>query len=107
MPKITFINADGVEHVVDVSEGLSLMDAAVQNMVPGIDADCGGQAACGTCHVFIDPACFDKVGPASSEHEQQMLSLTDNVQPSSRLSCQVRVTDDIDGLVVRIPLAQH
>lgn len=107
MTRITFITADGGEHAVDAGDGMSLMDAAVQNMVPGIDADCGGQAACGTCHVFIDPAWSARVGAADSDHEQQMLSLTDNVQPNSRLSCQVKISADLDGLIVRIPAAQH
>ena len=107
MPKITFINADGQQRVVSAGCGTSLMEAAVQNMVSGIDADCGGVAACGTCHVYIDPAWVAKVGPANEGHEAQMLTLTDNAAPNSRLSCQVQVTDELDGLVVRIPTAQH
>lgn len=107
MPKITFINTDGRQNVVQAACGVSLMEAAVQHMVPGIDADCGGVAACGTCHVYIDPAWVDQVGTAQEGHEAQMLSLTDNVAANSRLSCQVHVTDALDGLVVRIPTAQH
>ena len=102
MTKITFIEFDGSEHTVDAKNGLSLMEAAVKNLVPGIDADCGGACACATCHVYIDPDWQDKVGKAN-EMELSMLDFAEEVKDNSRLSCQVKVTDDIDGIVVRLP----
>jgi 2Fe-2S ferredoxin len=107
MPKITFITAGGTERVVEAASGQTVMEAAVQNLVEGIDADCGGVAACGTCHVYVDPAWVAKAGPAAPGIEKDMLLLTDNVQENSRLSCQIRIGDDLDGLVVRMPEAQH
>lgn len=107
MPKITYIAADGSEHIVDAEEGLSAMEAAVQNLVRGIDGDCGGVAACGTCHVYVDPAWFDKTGPAQADAEKHMLELSDNVQPNSRLACQIRIRAELDGLILRMPQGQH
>lgn len=107
MPKITFISADGSERTVDATSGTSAMEAALQHLVPGIDGDCGGAAACGTCHVYVDPAWTDKVGPAVPGIEQDMLLCTDGAQPNSRLSCQIKVSDELDGLVLRMPAAQH
>lgn len=107
MPKITFISADGQVHEVNAPEGLSVMEAAVQNLVPGIDADCGGQCACATCHVYVVDGWFDKVGPAQADNERQMLDLTDDRQDNSRLACQITVTAALDGLVVKTPFAQH
>ncbi len=83
------------------------MDAATQNLVPGIDADCGGAAACGTCHVYVDLAWTERAGTAIPGIEQDMLALTDNAEPSSRLACQIRMTHELDGLVLRIPANQH
>jgi 2Fe-2S ferredoxin len=107
MPKITFISANGIEKTVNAEVGVSAMDAAIQNLVPGIDADCGGAAACGTCHVYVDSAWTDKAGPPTPGIEKDMLSLTDNVLPSSRLSCQIRMTEALEGLVLHIPENQH
>jgi 2Fe-2S ferredoxin len=107
MPKITFVSADGAEHVVEVGSGISAMEAAVRNLVPGIDADCGGSAACGTCHVYVDETWLARTGPAQPGIEQDMLRLTDNVRANSRLSCQIRIGDDLDGLVLHMPEAQH
>lgn len=107
MPKITFISSDGSERVVDVESGLSIMEGAVQNLVRGIDGDCGGATACGTCHVNVDPAWVEKVGGPASDMEQQMLDLSDFKCPSSRLSCQIKATDALDGLVLRMPEGQH
>lgn len=107
MPKITFISADGAQHIVEVAEGTTAMDAATQNLVPGIDADCGGAAACGTCHVYVDPTWTERTGAATPGIEQDMLALTDNAQASSRLSCQIRMTPALDGLILRIPENQH
>jgi ferredoxin, 2Fe-2S len=107
MPKIIFITAGGVERVVEAPSGHSVMDAAVNNLVAGIDGDCGGVAACGTCHVYVDPAWMSKTGAITPGIEQEMLALTDNVQETSRLSCQIQVSDALDGLVLRMPEAQH
>ncbi len=107
MPKITFITSDGAERVVEGAVGMTVMDVALNNLVQGIDGDCGGAAACGTCHVYVDPAWVAKTGPATEGIEHDMLLLTDNVQENSRLSCQIRVSEELDGLVVRMPEAQH
>ena len=107
MPKIKFIGFDGSEYDVEATVGQAVMEAAVQHLVPGIDADCGGAAACGTCHVYVDPAWFAKAGQATPGIEQDMLQLTDNVQENSRLSCQVKMDETLNGLVVHIPQAQH
>ncbi|MGE3930778.1 MAG: 2Fe-2S iron-sulfur cluster-binding protein [Hyphomonadaceae bacterium] len=106
MPKITYIEHTGAEHVVDAANGQTVMEAAVKNAVPGIDADCGGACACATCHVYVDPAWTDKTGEASGM-EQSMLDFANDVEDTSRLSCQIKVTDALDGLVVRLPNSQH
>lgn len=106
MPRITYIEHDGETHEVEVKAGLSVMEGAIRNNVPGIDADCGGACACATCHVYVDEAWREKTGSASAM-EESMLDFADGVQPNSRLSCQIRVTDDLDGLVVRLPENQH
>jgi 2Fe-2S ferredoxin len=106
MPNITYIEHDGTEHTVDVRKGLSVMEGAIKNNVPGIDADCGGACACATCHVYVDEAWREKTGSASAM-EESMLDFAQNVEPNSRLSCQIRVTDDLDGLIVRLPEEQH
>ena len=106
MAKIKYIEWDGREHEVDVKNGLSVMEGAIKNNVPGIDADCGGACACATCHVYVDEAWTDKTGGASAM-EESMLDFADDVQPNSRLSCQIRVSDTLDGLVVRMPQSQH
>ena len=106
MAKITYIEHDGTEHVVDVKAGLSVMEGAVKNNIPGIDADCGGACACATCHVYVDPAWETKTGDKSAM-EESMLDFAENVEENSRLSCQIKVSDDLDGLVVRLPESQH
>jgi 2Fe-2S ferredoxin len=106
MPKVTFIEHSGKEHTVEVATGLSVMEAAVKNLVPGIDADCGGACACATCHVYVDPAFAAKI-PAKSDMEQTMLDFANEVTDDSRLSCQIKVTAELDGLVVRLPVSQH
>ena len=106
MPKITYIEHDGTEHTVEVKKGLSVMEGAIRNNVPGIDADCGGACACATCHVYVDEAWLGKTG-STSAMEDSMLDFAENVEPNSRLSCQIRVTDDLDGLIVRLPESQH
>jgi 2Fe-2S ferredoxin len=106
MAKITYIEFDGSEHVADVKPGLSVMEGAIRNNVPGIDADCGGACACATCHVYVDEA-FQEAAGKPSAMEESMLDFAENVQPNSRLSCQIRVSDALDGLVVRLPESQH
>ena len=102
MPKITYIEHNGTEHEIDVPNGLSVMEGAVRNLVPGIDADCGGACACATCHVYVDPSWADKTG-TREPMEESMLDFADDVQETSRLSCQIKVNDELDGLVVRMP----
>jgi 2Fe-2S ferredoxin len=106
MPKITYVEFNGKEHPIEVKAGLTVMEGAVKHNVPGIDADCGGACACATCHVYIDPAWTDKVGSPSAM-EESMLDFAENVQTNSRLSCQIKVSDALDGLVVRMPESQH
>ena len=106
MAKVTYIEHDGREHVVEVKNGLSVMEGAIRNNVPGIDADCGGACACATCHVYVDEAWRDKTGEPSAM-EESMLDFAEEVQPNSRLSCQIRISDALDGLVVRLPENQH
>ena len=106
MAKITYIEFNGAEHVVDVKNGLSVMEGAVKNNIPGIDADCGGACACATCHVYVDQAWLDKTG-SQSAMEESMLDFAENVEPNSRLSCQIKVTKALDGFVVRMPKSQH
>jgi len=105
MAKITYIEQDGSEHVVDVKSGLSVMQGAVNNNIRGIIAECGGACACATCHVYVDEAWREKTGTASVM-EQSMLDFSENVEPNSRLSCQIKVSDDLDGLIVRMPEGQ-
>ena len=102
MPKITYIEHNGTEHTLDVAKGLSVMEGAVRNLVPGIDADCGGACACATCHVYVDPDWFGKTG-SREPMEESMLDFADDVRETSRLSCQIKVTDELDGLIVRMP----
>ena len=108
MAKITFIEHNGTPHTVEIAIGKTVMEAAVDNNVRGIDADCGGECACATCHVYIEPAWLAKVGlAADGSQEASMLSFAAVTQPDSRLSCQITVTADLDGLVVRMPEGQH
>ena len=106
MAKITYIDVKGTERTIEVANGLSVMEAAVKQNIPGIDADCGGACACATCHVYVDEAWREKAG-APSAMEESMLDFAENVEPNSRLSCQIKVTDDLDGLIVRTPASQH
>ncbi|MBV1873866.1 MAG: 2Fe-2S iron-sulfur cluster binding domain-containing protein [Gammaproteobacteria bacterium] len=106
MIKITLIEYDGDEHVLDVESGLSVMNAAVDNLIPGIDADCGGECNCATCHVYVDETWMPKVGPAS-DAEEAMIGLNPDRRETSRLSCQIKLTEELDGLVVRMPEFQY
>lgn len=105
MAKITYIEHNGTEHQVEVPNGLTVKDGAVNNMIPGILAECGGNCACATCHVYIDSAWTDRVG-APSDMEADMLDFAKDPQENSRLSCQIPVTVELDGLVVRMPESQ-
>ena len=106
MAKITYIENDGAEHTVDVKTGLSVMEGAIKNNIPGIDADCGGACACATCHVYVDAAWAGKTGEKSAM-EESMLDFAEGVQDNSRLSCQIKVSDELDGLIVTMPESQH
>ena len=106
MAKITYVDHEGTERVVEVTNGESVMEAAIKNSIPGIDADCGGACACATCHVYVDQAFMDKVG-RPEDMEQSMLDFAENVQVNSRLSCQISVSDELDGLKVTTPESQH
>ena len=107
MPTITYITHDGQRYEVTVDEGTHLMAAAVDNGVPGIDGDCGGNCACATCHVHVDDAWRAAVGGPASDMEKDLLGFADGADESSRLGCQVTVDAELDGLVVRLPLGQH
>jgi 2Fe-2S ferredoxin len=106
MAKIKYIEHSGKEHVVDVQPGMTVMEGAVKNLIPGIDADCGGACACATCHVYVEAAWLGKIEPMQ-EMEKTMLDFAEAVEPSSRLSCQIKITDALDGLTVRMPKSQH
>lgn len=102
MVTITFVQHNGDSMTIDAEEGRSLMENAIAKGVDGIDADCGGGCACGTCHVFVDPAFFDKLG-TQDELEDAMLSMRPDRESNSRLSCQIQVTSELDGMVVTVP----
>ena len=105
MTKITYINHENKIHTIDVQNGLTVMEGAVQNDIPGIDADCGGGMACATCHVYVKEEWFDKINP-KSEGEDDMIDQAHQPSKFSRLSCQISVSDEIDGLVVNLPEKQ-
>ena len=106
MTKVTFIEHNGTVRNVEVDDGLSLMEAAVNNLVPGIDGDCGGACACAACHVHIDAAWLDKLPPMEAM-ENSMLEFAGGRNESSRLGCQIKLSPALDGIVVRTPLGQH
>lgn len=105
MPKITFIEHNGTEHVVDAEIGQTVMEVAVKNNIPGIEAECGGACACATCHVYVEEGWREATGEPE-EMEEDMLDFAFDVRDSSRLSCQIKVTEELDGLVVRVPEKQ-
>ena len=107
MPKITYITSTGVEHVVTATCGESAMQTAVSHRIPGIDGDCGGVAACGTCHVWVDQNWLDRIGPAKPGIESEMLALTDGSTPFSRLACQIHLQPALQGLVMHLPAWQQ
>ena len=105
MPKITYIEHNGKSHIIDVSSGLSVMEGAVQNNIPGIDADCGGSMACATCHVYVKEEWFDKL-PKKEDGEEDMIDMAYKPNKYSRLSCQLTVSDELNGLIVNMPEKQ-
>ena len=105
MPKITYIEHNGKTHVQEVPNGLSVMEGAVQNNIPGIDADCGGSCACATCHVYVDEGWFNKL-QKKEDAEEDMLDMAHEPNKFSRLACQITVDDGLDGLVVKMPSKQ-
>ena len=105
MPKIIFNTHDNKTHTIEVQNGLTVMEGAVQNDVPGIEADCGGGMACATCHVYVSDDWTDKL-PAKDDGEEDMLDMAFEPKKNSRLSCQIIVSDELDGLVVNIPSKQ-
>ncbi len=105
MTKITYIENNGKEHTVDVQNGLTVMEGAVQNDIPGIDADCGGSMACATCHVYVKDDWYNKLDE-KSEGEDDMIDQAYDPKKNSRLSCQITVSDKIEGLIVHLPEKQ-
>ena len=106
MPKITFIETTGEKRTVEVQNGLTVMEGAVQNEIPGIDADCGGGMACATCHVYVKEEWFNKL-PDAEDAEQDMIDMAFEPKKNSRLSCQIIVSDVLDGLTVTTPKKQN
>ena len=106
MPKITFIAYDGKRQIVEVAPGTTLMRAATDNRVEGIDGDCGGNCACATCHVYVDPVWVSRLG-ARTPNELDMLNLVAELRDTSRLACQIDVDTSLDGLIVTTPESQH
>ena len=105
MAKITFVDHRGESRTIEVENGATVMEAAIRNAVPGIEAECGGACACSTCHVYVDEAWTEKTG-TPAPMEEDMLDFAYDVRPTSRLSCQIRVRDELDGLTVTVPERQ-
>ena len=105
MSKITYIESSGKSHTVDVKNGLTVMEGAIQNDIPGIDADCGGGMSCATCHVYVKENWFDKM-PKKEDGEEDMLDMAFEPNKFSRLSCQIIISDELEGLVVNVPAKQ-
>ena len=105
MPKITYIEHNGKKHVQEVPNGLSVMEVAVHNTIPGIDADCGGSCACATCHVYVDEQWFSKL-PNKENAEEDMLDMAFEPNKFSRMACQITITDELGGIVVKMPSKQ-
>lgn len=106
MPVIKFVEANGAEHEVDIPVGKTIMQGAVDNMLPGIIAECGGSCSCGTCHVYVDAEWLAKSGEVD-DLEQDMLQIMGGVESNSRLSCQVQITAEMQGMVVHLPESQY
>jgi 2Fe-2S ferredoxin len=105
MPKITYITHNNQSHIIEVENGLTVMEGAVQNDIPGIDADCGGGMACATCHVYVKEGWLDRL-PKKEDGEEDMLDMAFEPNKNSRLSCQLIVSNELDGLIVNIPSKQ-
>ena len=105
MTKVTFVGSDGSETVCEGNDGMTLMEVAIKNSVNGIDADCGGACACATCHIYVREDWQAATGERT-EMESDMLDFAHEVEENSRLCCQIKVSDDIDGLVVKVPASQ-
>ena len=105
MPKITYIEHNGKSHTIDVANGLSVMEGAVQNNIPGIDADCGGSMACATCHVYVKEEWIDRLSK-KEDGEEDMIDMAYEPKKFSRLSCQLTVSEELDGLIVNMPEKQ-
>ena len=105
MPKITYIEHNGKKHTIDVANGLSIMEGAIQNNIPGIDADCGGAMACATCHVYVKEEWFNNL-PQKEQGEEDMLDMAFEPKKNSRLSCQILVSEELNGLVLNLPKKQ-
>ena len=105
MAKIKYIEHKGKSHTIDVANGLSVMEGAIQNNIPGIDADCGGSMACATCHVYVKEEWFNKL-PKKEDGEEDMLDMAYEPNKFSRLSCQLTVSDELEGMVVNLPVKQ-
>ena len=105
MPKITYIDSHGGSKTIEVEKGLSVMEGAIQNNIPGIDADCGGSMACATCHVYVEEKWLDKI-PKAEESEIDMIDMSFEPKKNSRLSCQIIVSEELDGLLVSTPEKQ-
>ena len=106
MTKITYIEHNGKSHTIDVENGLSVMEGAVQNNIQGIDADCGGSMACATCHVYIDEDWYEKI-KKKEDGEEDMIDMAFEPNRFSRLSCQIMVSEELDGLIVKLPSQQN
>ena len=106
MPKITYIDSSGNKKTVEVAKGLTVMEGAIQNKIPEIDADCGGGMACATCHVYVKEEWLNKL-PKAEDAEQDMIDMAFQPQKNSRLSCQITVTENLDGLTVTTPEKQN
>ena len=105
MSKITYIDNEGNSKTIEVENGLSVMEGAIQNNIPGIDADCGGSMACATCHVYVEEKWLNKI-PKAEDAEVDMIDMAFEPKKNSRLSCQLIVSDELDGLIVNIPSRQ-
>lgn len=107
MPAVTYIEHDGTRHPVEVPEGDSVMQGAVNNMINGIVGECGGGLACATCHCYVDAAWMDRVGAPTGAENDMLESTSSGRKPTSRLSCQITISDALDGLVVQLPETQY
>ena len=107
MPKITFVDADGTRHEIEAKSGVSLMENALANNIDGIEAECGGSCMCATCHCFIDEEYAAKIPQMESDEDEMLGFAAEERKSSSRLSCQINVTDDLEGMVVQLPAEQN